>query len=189
MKNDLLRGTVVPKWFALALFAVACIASRSHGQSPRAVGTATPAALQALGDRINKTLTQPKYAGLDKLQRTTAATLAISAAMIVDGGRCSDRSAPGSAAETLLSTFDGMGRRVHQPIFDLPESSKTSLIDFAMDVESQRQPAQDLTSVVCHDQILPEATTEPLSERRAAARQVLALALSPPRPGASESQH
>jgi len=133
-------------------------------------------------------LTQAGYDGLDKLQRSTAAQLAISAAMIVDAGRCADPSAAGSAAETLLFTLDGMGRKLHQPIFDLPESSKSFLIDFAMGVESQRQPAQDLTSVVCHDQILPESATKPLSERRAAARQVLVLALSPPKPAAPEPQ-
>jgi hypothetical protein len=141
-----------------------------------------------LGARIDEAFTQSRYESLDKLQRHTAATLAISAAMMVDAGRCTDPSASGSAAETLIFTFDGLGRTANQPIFDLPESSKLLLIDFAMDVESARQPAQDLTSVVCHSQVLPESATRPLAERRSAARHVLALVISPPKPATPELQ-
>jgi hypothetical protein len=70
---------------------------------------------------------------------------------------CGDRSASGSAAEMLLFNVDGIGRKLHQPIFDLPESSKTLLIEFAMDVDSQRQRAQDLAGILCHDQIPPDS--------------------------------
>ena len=188
MENCGLRRIVVRKAPAFVLCACACFASRAHAQSPPSARTAPPAlppALQALGARIDDTLTQSRYGGLDQLQRNAAAT---SAAMMVDAGRCSDPSAAGSAAETLLFTFDGLGRKLHQPIFDLPDSSKSVLIDFAMDLESQRQPAQDLTSMICHEQTLPESATKPLAERRAAARQVLALALSPQKPAAPASQ-
>jgi hypothetical protein len=125
---------------------------------------------------------QSKYQGLDKLERTAAASLAVSAAIMVDAGRCPDTSGSGSAAETILFAFEGIGRKVFQPIFDLPQSRKSLLIDFAMEVESQRQPAQDLTDVVCHHEVLPESKVMPLSQRRAGARQLLAMALSPPKP-------
>ena len=167
------------------LCASVCITSLFNGQPASGAGTSLPAipsALQALGAQIDESLMQFKYEGLDKLGRRAASTLAISAAMITDAGRCADPSASGSAAETLLFTFDGIGRKVYQPILDLPEKQKSLLIDFAMDVEAKRQSAQDLTSLVCHDKILPESAVKPLAERRAAARQVLSLTLSPPKP-------
>jgi len=166
--------------------ACVCITSLSNAQSATGAGTslpAIPAALQALGAQIDESLMQSKYEGLDKLGRRAASTLAISAAMITDAGRCADPSASGSAAETLLFTFDGIGRKVYQPILDLPEKQKSLLVDFAMDVEAKRQSAQDLTSLVCHEKILPESAVKPLAERRAAARQVLSLTLSAPKPG------
>src|ERR1700684_4259045 len=94
------RGLLVRKHFVLALFACSCIASRSHAQSH----TAAPAALRSLGDRIDEALKQTKSGALDKLEPITAATLAVSASMLVDAGRCTDPSASGSAAESLLFT-------------------------------------------------------------------------------------
>jgi hypothetical protein len=167
------------------LCACVCITSLSNAQPASEVGTSLPpipSALQALGAQIDESLMQSKYEGLDKLGRRAASTLAVSAAMITDSGRCADPSASGSAAETLLFTFDGIGRKVYQPILDLPDKQKSLLIDFAMDVEAKRQSAQDLTSLVCHDKILPDSAAKPLAERRAAARQVLSLTLFPPKP-------
>jgi len=146
------------------LYVCVCMTSLSNAQPASGAGTSLPAipsALQAFGAQIDESLMQSKYEGLDKLGRR----------------------ASGSAAETLLFTFDGIGRKLYQPILDLPEKQKFLLIDFAMEVEAKRQSAQDLTSLVCHDKILPESAVKPLAERRAAARQVLSLTLSPPKPG------
>jgi hypothetical protein len=195
------------RWhFILALIAWAWTGSTLHAQqsvsngvpatpgvpaSPAAPDIVSPAgsyAMQPLSARINDILSQSPYRGLDPLQRATVGTLALWAAVLVDAGRCRDPTTSGGAAETFLFTFGGLNQKVLRPIFDLPESRRMQLLSFAMDIESQRRPADDIADVVCQGVVLPEAAAKSLSERRATARVVLATGLAQSKPAALGSQ-
>jgi hypothetical protein len=152
---------------------VCCTAARSQIQAPpdRPRGTAS------LEIYLLESLKQPKYDSLDAQQKRLLLMLASSAAVIVDTERCADPSASGSAAESVIGTLAILRRRT-PTVLEVPR--KAELIDFAMDIESMRPPEQDLTGVLCHGQVLPDSTVKSSDERRAVARQVLSLGLSPP---------
>jgi|SRR5579863_307687 len=157
-----------------------------HAQTPPAKtnSTAVQEAMGRLGERIGSALAK-RSDGLDPLEKRTVGVLAIYAALIVETGECADPSAAGSAAETFLFTFAGLGRKSLQPIFDLPASRKTDLLDKAMAVASQVTPDAGLAESLCHGALLPALSAKPIAERLQGARQVLSLGLSPPTSNAS----
>lgn len=168
-----LHALLVGSVLALALTGTTSVEAMSQTQ-------AAPLArvrIASLRRYFVETLKQPKYASLGLQEKQLLIILATSAATITDSGRCVDPSASGSAAEVFIFTI-GILRRREPTTFEV--SRKTELVELAMDMEAQRPPSQDLTNALCHGQVLPASAANSLVERRAAARRVLVLGLSPP---------
>lgn len=156
----------------------------AHAQpSQPAAGTAVVprrGAMRRLGESIDGALAAEQYTGFDPLEKRTVGLLAVSAVLMVETDQCADRSAAGSAAESFLFAFRGVGRKALQPIFALSAARKTELVDRAMELESQRTPDPELVNDLCDGRLLPAESIKPVAERRDAARRVLLLGLSPP---------
>jgi hypothetical protein len=137
-------------------------------------------ALRPLGQQLDAALAGPKYGGLTPLEKRAVLILAVNAVMIIESGQCSDPSAQGSAAESFLFTFAGIGRKPLKPVFDLPPARKSDLLDEAMDLASQQPEDTKRINALCNGKLLPASAAKPIAERRAGARQVLSIGLSPP---------
>jgi hypothetical protein len=137
-------------------------------------------ALRSLGQQIDGALAGPTYSGLDPLERRTVLILAVNAVMIMEAGQCSDPSAQGSAAESFLFTYVGIGRKQMQPVVDLPAARKAELLDKALNLASQQPPDANRVDALCRGKVLSAPSVRPIAEQQALARQVMSLALSPP---------
>ncbi len=158
-----------------------------HAQAP-AGSTARIEAVGHLGQRIDSALADPRYNGLNPVEKRLVAYLALNAMMMVETGQCADLSAPGSAAESFLYTFTALSRGSLKPVFELPAARKTDLVDSAVELASQQAPDADLTERICDGRLLPASSVKPVAERREGARYVLMLGLSQP-PSNSPTPH
>jgi hypothetical protein len=136
---------------AMTLSGAAWIEATAQAQAP----PAEPTAIASLQSYLRETLKKPDYGSFGAQEKQLLVILASFAAAIVDSERCADPSASGSAAESYIFMM-GMLRRRSPTVLEVPK--KTELVDLAMDLESKRGPARDLTGALCHGRVLSDST-------------------------------
>lgn len=174
--------TLITSVLALMLVGGSCI--EAIAQTQALPSASTP--IVSLERYLLETSKQPKYDALDAREKRLLVMLATLAATMVDSGRCADASAAGSAAEASIFSIGIWLRRAPTP---LQVPIRTELVELAMNMESNRPMQHDLTDALCRGRIVSASNTKSLTERRARAREVLILGLSPPQSATATSPH
>lgn len=81
------------------------------------------------------------------------------------------------ASVVFIFTVARIGQDRMRSLLALPEARRTSLIDMAMVLESNRPPANDLSGSLCHGSLLEDSKVLPVEQRRAGARVVFTAVL------------
>jgi len=165
-------------WACCALAGAPAFAVSFHAQLPRtgsdhavSVERSGP---EGAGARISDAvLTRPEYSGLSGFEKATVTFFATQALLMIESGRCADAYSEQAAVETFLLTFLSLSHNAMKPILTLPNTRKTELVDTAMKLASEEAGKSDW----CRGHLLPENAVQPLSERRARARNLLVQAI------------
>lgn len=164
-------------------------ASALRAQTPPvfpALGSKPPG-FQALQLFLQKQLSQPQYQHLAVGEKMGVAAMALAASMVIDSGRCANRSVMDGAAWSAALALSVVDRQSGRGLTGFPAPTRAQLIDLAMSLESLRQPEQDLAPALCRGAFLPDPEVMPLSERRLAAKKMLTILLSEPK--ATRTEH